>query len=99
MSQMGQTRRLSCLGMSASPPTSDVWLRRSELTLRANRRHARQKEGKNLKAIAYFVSAAICWSNQARSRFQLALCGESFTKAVHDRFSLSQRRQRFPSIL
>ena len=31
-----QTRRLSCLGMSASPPTSDVWLRRSELALRAD---------------------------------------------------------------
>jgi hypothetical protein len=34
-----KTRRLSCLGMSASPPTSDVSLRRSELTLRANIRH------------------------------------------------------------
>jgi hypothetical protein len=30
---MGQTRRLNCHGMSASPPTSDVWLRRSDLTL------------------------------------------------------------------
>jgi hypothetical protein len=31
---------MSCLGMSAPPPTSDVWLRRSELTLRAMNRHA-----------------------------------------------------------
>jgi hypothetical protein len=29
-----QSRRLSCLGMSASPPTPDVWLRSSERTLR-----------------------------------------------------------------
>ena len=36
MSDMGQTRRLSCPGMSASPPTSDVSLRASEPTLRAN---------------------------------------------------------------
>ena len=33
-------RRLSCLGMSVSPPTSDVWLRRSELALRAMSRHS-----------------------------------------------------------
>jgi hypothetical protein len=30
---------LSDVGMSASPPTPDVWLRRSELTLRAKTRH------------------------------------------------------------
>jgi hypothetical protein len=36
---MGQTRQSSRLGMSASPPTSDVWLPRGELTLRANKRH------------------------------------------------------------
>ena len=35
----GQSRRLSDLGMSASPPTSDVLLRPSELTLRANLGH------------------------------------------------------------
>ena len=32
------TRRLSCLGCRLHPPTPDVWLRRSEPTLRANRR-------------------------------------------------------------
>jgi hypothetical protein len=37
-SATGQMRRLSCLGTSASPPTSDVSLRRSELTLRAKSR-------------------------------------------------------------
>ena len=37
MSELGQTPRLSCPGMSASPPTSDVSLRASEPTLRANR--------------------------------------------------------------
>jgi hypothetical protein len=31
MSVAGQMRRLSCFGMSASPPTSDVWLRRSDI--------------------------------------------------------------------
>ena len=36
---MGQTRRSSCLGMSASPQTPDVSLRGNELTLRATRRH------------------------------------------------------------
>ena len=36
MSELGQPRRLSGLGMSASPPTPDVWLQRSEPTLRAN---------------------------------------------------------------
>src|SRR5208282_534025 len=36
MSARVKMRRLSCFGMSASPPTSDVWLRRSELTLRAD---------------------------------------------------------------
>ena len=36
MSLKGQSRRLSDVGMSASPPTTDVWLRRSELTLRAS---------------------------------------------------------------
>ena len=35
MSPRGQTRRSSCLGMSASPPTPDVSLRGNELTLRA----------------------------------------------------------------
>ena len=34
----GQSRRLSDLGMSASPPTSDVLLRPSELTLRVKSR-------------------------------------------------------------
>jgi hypothetical protein len=34
-SHVGQPLRLSYVDMSASPPTSDVWLRRSELTLRA----------------------------------------------------------------
>ena len=36
MSELGQPRRLSGLGMSASPPTPDVGLQRSEPTLRAN---------------------------------------------------------------
>jgi hypothetical protein len=36
MSPLGQMRRMSCLGMSASPPAWDVWLRRSELALRVN---------------------------------------------------------------
>jgi len=36
---MGQSRRLSDVGMSASPPTPDVWLRRSEPTLRARSEH------------------------------------------------------------
>jgi hypothetical protein len=31
-------RRLSCVGMSASPPTSDVWLRRRELTPKSDDR-------------------------------------------------------------
>ena len=35
MSEMGQSRRLGCLGMSALPPTPDVSLQGSELTLRA----------------------------------------------------------------
>jgi hypothetical protein len=35
MSPSGQPRRLSDVGMSASPLTTDVSLRRSELTLRA----------------------------------------------------------------
>jgi hypothetical protein len=35
MSQLGQKRRLSDVGMSASPPTSDVRLRRTEPTLGA----------------------------------------------------------------
>jgi hypothetical protein len=30
---------LGDVGMSASPPIPDVWLRRSEATLRANKRH------------------------------------------------------------
>ena len=30
--ELGQSRRLSDVGMSASPPTPDVWLRRSEPT-------------------------------------------------------------------
>jgi hypothetical protein len=34
-----QSRRLSCLGMSASPPTPDMWLRSSEPTLRAKLGH------------------------------------------------------------
>ena len=34
----GQSRRLSDVGMSASPPTPDVWLRCSEPTFRANSR-------------------------------------------------------------
>ena len=37
MAAPGHERRLSDVGMSASPPTPDVWLRRSETTLRANR--------------------------------------------------------------
>ena len=37
--RLPQTRRLSCLGMSASPPTSEVRLRRSELTLGAKSGH------------------------------------------------------------
>ena len=41
MSQMGQPRRLSDLGMSASPPTSDIGLRRCEPTLGATKRHVR----------------------------------------------------------
>ena len=39
MSQSGQSRRLSDVGMSASPPTSDVRLRRTEPTLWATNRH------------------------------------------------------------
>jgi hypothetical protein len=35
MAEMGQPRRLSDLGMSASPPTSDIGLRRCEPTLGA----------------------------------------------------------------
>ena len=42
----GQTRRLSCLGMSASPPTPDVWLRRSKSTLRAMYGRVRRETGK-----------------------------------------------------
>ena len=42
-SLMGQSRRLSDVGMSASPPTTDVSLRRSEPTLSANRRHCRPR--------------------------------------------------------
>jgi hypothetical protein len=38
-SVLGHERRLSDVGMSASPPTTDVSLRRSEPTLWANRRH------------------------------------------------------------
>jgi hypothetical protein len=41
MSEKGQTRRSSCLGMSASPPTPDVSLRGNEPTLRANNRRRR----------------------------------------------------------
>jgi hypothetical protein len=37
--KIGQTRRSSCLGMSASPPTPDVSLRGSEPTLRATSGH------------------------------------------------------------
>ena len=37
----GQSRRLSDLGMSASPLTSDIVLRRSELTLRVELNVAR----------------------------------------------------------
>ena len=37
MSQLGQSRRFRDVGMSASPPTTDVSLRRSEPTLWANR--------------------------------------------------------------
>ena len=37
----GQSRRLSDVGMSASPPTPDVWLRRSKPTLRAKSEHLR----------------------------------------------------------
>jgi hypothetical protein len=44
MSRVGQMRRLSCLAMSASPATSDVWLRRGELTLRANGRHGQRSK-------------------------------------------------------
>jgi len=36
MSLEGQSRRLGCLGMSASPPTPDVSLRGSEPTVRAS---------------------------------------------------------------
>ena len=36
MSPLGQSRRLSDVGMSASTPTTDVSLRRSEPTLWAN---------------------------------------------------------------
>ena len=35
MSEKGQTRWSSCLGMSASPPTPDVTLQGNEPTLRA----------------------------------------------------------------
>ena len=71
---------------------SDIIVRRSEVTLRANRRHVQQKYHENFNAIAYFASAAICWSNQARSRFQLALSGESFARRSMIAFPLSQRR-------
>ena len=40
MSDMGQPRRLSDLGMSASPPTPDASLRGNEATLRAINRSA-----------------------------------------------------------
>ena len=36
MCETGQSRRLSDVGMSASPPTTDLSLRRSEPTLWAN---------------------------------------------------------------
>ena len=40
-SETGQTRRSSCLGMSASPPTPDVSLRGNEPMLRARNRSRR----------------------------------------------------------
>jgi hypothetical protein len=40
MSQMGQTRRLSCLGMSASPPTPDVPCEATNRRFGPNCRHA-----------------------------------------------------------
>ena len=38
-SLVGQSRRFSDVGMSALPPTPDLCLRRSQLTLWAKRRH------------------------------------------------------------
>jgi hypothetical protein len=64
-----------------------------------NRRHARQKEGKSLEGIAYAVSAAICWSNQARSRFHLALSGESFTRRSMIAFPWRSAANAFPRSL
>ena len=50
MSHLGQSRRSSYLGMSASPPTPDVWLRRSEPTLRANSDRSRYELELTLRA-------------------------------------------------
>ena len=55
---MGQTRRSSCLGMSASPPTPDVSLQGNEPTLRAM--CGRLQVGKENLHVAGLVGAAMC---------------------------------------
>jgi hypothetical protein len=51
-SVQGQTRRLICLGMSASPPTPDVSLRRSEPTLWARRDDFQHIPNESVSAVA-----------------------------------------------
>ena len=53
------------------------------------------KDRENFNAIVYSVSPAICWSNQARSRFQPALSGESFTRRSMIAFSSRSAAKAF----
>ena len=54
MSLWGQLRRLSNLGMSASPPTSDIGLRRCEPTLGATNGHVAYGSGVSKRIIDRF---------------------------------------------
>ena len=56
---MGQTRRLICLGMSASPPTPDVSLRRSEPTLWARRDDFQHIPNEFVSAVAGGLSSRL----------------------------------------
>jgi hypothetical protein len=66
---------------SANPPITDMIVHAANVAM-GQEETSRQKARKILRLSPYFVSAAICWSNRARTRFQPAFSGESFTRRV-----------------
>jgi len=70
------------LGMSASPPTSDLWLRRSELTLRAPFRHRTTTADHNVSELSPPGTYMTSRTNSAKAR-ALAVAVRRAGKTAH----------------